>query len=109
MFKNNETYFKDVKFLGAGESIVYELEKKIKIKKYWVIKTKTNLKINIKDAIAETKRLLVNSVKLRTRADVPLSLCLSGGVDSSAILASSEKVLGKSLKCYSIIDSDKIQ
>ena len=36
-----------------------------------------------------------------------MSLCLSGGVDSSAILAISEKVLGKNLKCYSIIDSDK--
>ena len=44
--------------------------------------------------------------KLRTRADVPLSLCLSGGVDSSVLLAISEKILGKKLKCYSIIDND---
>ena len=106
LFKNNQTYFKNVKFLGAGESMVIDNIKNFKIKKYWKLKPKINHKLSLKDAIWESRRLLINSVKLRTRADGPLSLCLSGGVDSTALLGISEKILGKSLKCYSIIDSD---
>lgn len=106
LFKDNDTYFKNVKFLGAGESMVIDNIKNFKIKKYWKLKPKINHKLSLKDAIWESRRLLINSVKLRTRADVPLSLCLSGGVDSTALLGISEKILGKSLKCYSIIDSD---
>ena len=106
LFKDNKTYFKNVKFLGAGESILYKNGKNLKIKKYWKLKSKINKKINTIDAIEESRKLLINSLKLRTRADVPLSLCLSGGVDSSSILGISEKILGKNLKCYSIIDSD---
>ena len=106
LFKDKDTYFKKVKFLGAGESMVIDNIKNFKVKKYWKLKPKINHKLSLKDAIWESRRLLINSVKLRTRADVPLSLCLSGGVDSSALLGISEKILGKSLKCYSIIDHD---
>ena len=98
LFKDNKTYFKNVKFLGAGESILYKNGKNLKIKKYWKLKSKINKKINTIDAIEESRKLLINSLKLRTRADVPLSLCLSGGVDSSSILGISEKILGKNIK-----------
>lgn len=42
----------------------------------------------------ETEKLLVNSVKLRLRSDVPVGSCLSGGIDSSAIVS----IMGKLAK-----------
>lgn len=42
----------------------------------------------------EVESLLVNSVKLRLRSDVPVGSCLSGGVDSSAIVS----IMGKLAK-----------
>ena len=53
-----------------------------KIKKYWVFKQR---KINLKTAEEELEYLIKDSVKLRTRSDVPYGLYFSGGVDSSLI------------------------
>ncbi|MEJ1928652.1 asparagine synthase (glutamine-hydrolyzing) [Nostoc sp. NIES-2111] len=40
---------------------------------------------NFEEAVAETERLLLESVKLRLEADVPIGALLSGGIDSSLV------------------------
>ena len=55
---------------------------KLKLTRYW---KPTLRKINPDTAQEELEWLLEDSVKLRTRSDVPYALYLSGGVDSSLI------------------------
>ena len=54
----------------------------------------------------ETKKLLFNAINLRLRSDVPISFCLSGGVDSTILASYTVKKLGLKINTYSIIDSD---
>ena len=62
--------------------------------------------MTIDEAIEGFKHYLLESIKIRLRADVPLAFCLSGGVDSSAIVSIAQKVFNYDVATFSIIDSD---
>ena len=53
-------------------------------------------------AIAEYERLFVQSVERRLRADVPVVSYLSGGVDSSVIVAIASKILGRPIPTFTV-------
>lgn len=50
----------------------------------------------------EVERLLEDSVRLRLQADVPLGALLSGGIDSSLVVAVAQRVSPSSLKTFCI-------
>ncbi|MBO0698439.1 MAG: asparagine synthase (glutamine-hydrolyzing) [Zavarzinella sp.] len=53
-------------------------------------------------AVAEYERLFVHSVERRLRADVPVVAYLSGGVDSSVVVAVASKVLGRPIPTFTV-------
>ncbi|MBY0451020.1 MAG: asparagine synthase (glutamine-hydrolyzing) [Cyanobacteria bacterium] len=46
-----------------------------------------NTKLSLNDAIEAYQSLLKDSIRLRFRSDVPVGICLSGGLDSTALSA----------------------
>lgn len=97
--------FKGVKKLRAGEHFVYHLDsRELKINNYWNIFDNTcgfTTPKSFYEAKETVKDLLFDSVRMRLRADVPVGIFLSGGIDSSLTSAIVSKI-NKNICAYTI-------
>jgi asparagine synthase (glutamine-hydrolysing) len=78
-----------IRSLPAGHYAEYDLQSDtLQMQRYWKFRIEPEEPNRSDDEVAEELReLLAAAVKRRLESDVPLGILLSGGVDSSAILA----------------------
>ena len=85
-----ETFFNGVYSLEPGHTLVWN-GKQINIQTYWdlayIIANQNEPNETPKDWCEELEALLTDSVRLRLRSDVPVGVHLSGGFDSSMLIA----------------------
>ncbi|HBE66567.1 MAG TPA: asparagine synthase (glutamine-hydrolyzing) [Planctomycetaceae bacterium] len=72
------------------------------VQRYWNADWTVERDISGAEASAELRELLDDSIRLRLRSDVPLGAFLSGGIDSSLMVALSAKQLQHPLHTFSI-------
>lgn len=99
--------YSSVAKLPGGYCMTYDLAtEKLKVKRYWLfeIEPHEHLPKNPEEEWGEELRSLLSSaVKRRLMSDVPLGIFLSGGIDSSAILAfTREQLPAGQIKTFAI-------
>ncbi len=96
-----QTAFKQIRKLEPGHWLRWK-NGEIETKRYWFPDFSKKIRISEEDAIEETTRILRESTKLRMISEVPLGAFLSGGVDSSTIVALMAQESSQPVKTFSI-------
>ena len=107
LFKDNESYFKNIENLPKSFNFIIDDKINVSSKKYWSPKLEINNSLTTDEASKQIQDLLIKSTEMRMRSDVPISFCLSGGVDSGALASIAVKKLNRKISTFSIIDIDE--
>ena len=97
---DGQTLLKDIDELLPGHKLTYDLlEKTIEVKKYWDLKLEKNT-FSENENFEKVKHLLEDAVDKRRISDAPLGALLSGGLDSSVMVAILNKFSEKPIKTF---------
>lgn len=96
-----ETMFSGINKLPPAHFLVWE-NGKIKIERYWNLNFQNKINMAEDEFCQRILDLLTEATKIRLVSDVPLGVFLSGGIDSSAIVALMSKLSSHPVKTFSI-------
>ena len=96
-----QTAYKSIRKLEPGHWLRWK-DGRIETKRYWLPDFSKKIKISEEEAIEETTRLVRESTRLRMISEVPLGAFLSGGVDSSIVVALMAQESSTPVKTFSI-------
>jgi len=107
----DKTLFKEIRKLPPGCTLIFA-DGKADIRSYWQLPEQVPVeRRNFESSATDLLALLKDSVALRLRADVPVGAYLSGGVDSSLVLALMRAINPGTIKTFSIgfgLDTDEL-
>jgi asparagine synthase (glutamine-hydrolysing) len=106
------TFFEGIRSLPPAHVLTLEPGGEPAIERYWQLEVPglngtRPLDIGLDEAAAEVRRLLEAAIRRRLISDVPLGAFLSGGIDSSAIVAMMAGVMGEPVKTFTIGFDDR--
>ena len=107
LHKTKEEYYQNVSQVPSGEYWILKDNGGLETHTYWNNKIAQDNNFSYDDAVTAVRERFIESVRIRSRSDVPLAYCLSGGVDSNAIISVATKVLGLETHGFTIMNSDK--
>jgi asparagine synthase (glutamine-hydrolysing) len=102
---HNQTFFKDINKLSQGHNGIYRLDShQLNITPFYELTYQKQFNnYSISEAKEHFLTLLTDAVRLRLRSDVKVGSCLSGGLDSSSIVALASQLYGHSSEPFSAI------
>jgi asparagine synthase (glutamine-hydrolysing) len=87
------TMFRDVRRVEAGTYKLFT-ESREETVRYWDPASFAIEPVSVRDAIAETRRLIERAVEKQVMSDVPVGVFISGGMDSSILATLAAKFIG---------------
>jgi asparagine synthase (glutamine-hydrolysing) len=91
--RNGNTFFEGVYSLAPGHSLLVDQEG-LKAHRYWELGDQVeSAPQSFEQLLEEYRALFEDAVSLRLRSDVAVGTCLSGGIDSSAIVCTINRLM----------------
>lgn len=103
---NPDSFFADITQLAPGECATWSASNGLRRRRYYSLAERIGgeLEIDVETAANQVRNLLIDAARIHMRADVPISISLSGGLDSSALLSTIESCgrLSPDIACISV-------
>jgi asparagine synthase (glutamine-hydrolysing) len=100
-----QTLFEGIHKLQPGHTLTLE-HGRIHIVQYWDLEDTAPLDLTFEQAKERFEALLNESIRMRLMSDVPLGAFLSGGLDSSSVVACMSRMTADPVKTFSVGYSD---
>ena len=107
LYKSGDTFFTGLREVAPGSYRTYTRGEATETR-YWkpMFSTQDDT-LTYADSVELAKTALVRSVEIRLRSDVPIAFCLSGGIDSNALISIAKRKLGYDVHGFTIMNTDE--
>lgn len=105
--KSGTGYFQGVMEMPLASVAVLEKPGRPEPRAYWSLQYRPDERITAEEAEEEARRLTHQAIALRLRADVPVSMRLSGGIDSNVVAGVAAAVHAYPVHTFSIVEEDE--
>lgn len=105
---DNQTFFDGIQNLPAATWTEVDRDFPAKVQTYWQLSRArlSEKDISVDEAARLVRETLIDAIRLRMRADVPVAFELSGGIDSSTVLALAAETQTERLRTYTVRFAD---
>ena len=93
--------FRDVRKLAPGHTLTWNRDDGLAVRRYWS-PLREEVRIDAPEAARELRRLLDDAVRSHLESEVPLGAFLSGGIDSSTVVALMARAMDRRVQTFSI-------
>lgn len=97
-----QSIYRGIYKLPPGHLLTWTRGEGVQVRRYWTPPATEDPTIDEEAAKSEIRRLLDEAVGYRLIADVPLGAFLSGGLDSSAVVATMSRLMDRPVETFSI-------
>ena len=106
LYTRGASFYEGIHVLPPAHYANYEPSTgKLRLSRYWNYPERTDEALSAEAALAQFDALFTDAVRLRLRSDVPVGLTLSGGLDSTGVLAAGSPYSAQPLTCFTSVYS----
>ncbi len=106
LYKRPDTFFNEIAEFPAGCNAVLSAPGPLNPRRYWELRHEPRA-MTFEDALDGARQHVTRAIELRLRADVPVAVRLSGGIDSNVICGMAVRRLGVETTSFSIVEDDE--
>jgi asparagine synthase (glutamine-hydrolysing) len=107
LYKEGHSFFSGLEELAPASLLTVNATGVASTRRYWLPPLVQDDTMSYEVAVEGARERLARSMELRLRADVPLAFCMSGGVDSNALISTARRVHGHDVHGFTVMTADE--
>ncbi len=107
LYKVQEHFFVGLQQVKTAHTLTLRSDHSIEERPYWIPQFHIDESMSYADAVEGARERLLETVRLRLRADVPLAFCMSGGIDSNTLISIANNVFNYQAHGFTIVNTDE--